>query len=208
MHQGSGKFELSHIILVAAIPDVTPATDGELLRRAAARDRDAFSELYVRHEAIVAGFLMRRTRDPELAADLTAETFAAAILGARQFQDEGQSAIGWLLGIARNLLSHSRRRGHSERRARERLGVEPIAVGDASLERVEALIDDADPDNPLHRALDALPASQREAVRAHVLDDEPYTALAQRLGVPEATVRQRVSRGLARLRTTLEGRQP
>jgi hypothetical protein len=33
-----------------------PATDGELLPRAAGRDRDAFSALYVRYETIVAGY--------------------------------------------------------------------------------------------------------------------------------------------------------
>jgi RNA polymerase sigma factor (sigma-70 family) len=185
-----------------------PPTDGELLRRAAGRDRDAFSVLYLRYEAIVAGYLVRRTGDPELAADLTAETFAAAILGAGGFRDEGQSAVGWLLGIARNLLSRTWQRGQIERRARRRLGVEPVAASDASLDRVEALVDDAGPSNPLLLALDALPDAQREAIRAHVLGDQPYAELAKELGVPEATVRQRVSRGLARLRTTLEGRQP
>jgi RNA polymerase sigma factor (sigma-70 family) len=183
-------------------------TDGELLRRAARRDRDAFSEFYVRHEAIGAGFLARRARNPELAADLTAETFAAAIVGADGFRDNGQSALGWLLGIARHLLLRTLTRGQAERRARERLGVEPISVGDASLERVEAMLDASDPANPLLRALDALPADQRDAIRAHVLSEEPYDQLARRLGVPQATVRQRVSRGLARLRTTMEGRQP
>jgi RNA polymerase sigma-70 factor (ECF subfamily) len=183
-------------------------TDGELLRRAAAGDRDAFSVVYERYEAIVAGFLVRRTRDPELAADLTAETFAAAVLGARGFRDDGQSAIGWLLGIARNLLARAFKRGRIERRARQRLGVAPIAFSDASLERVEALIDAAAPDNPLLRALDELPAGQRDAIRAHVLDERPYAEVASALGVSEATVRQRVSRGLARLRTTLEGRMP
>ena len=112
------------------------------------------------------------------------------------------------MGIARNLLSRTWERGRIEQRARQRLGVERIAVSDASLERVEALIDDADPSNPLVVALHALPESQREAIRAHVLDEQPYAELAQRLGVPEATVRQRVSRGLARLRTTMEGREP
>jgi RNA polymerase sigma factor (sigma-70 family) len=185
-----------------------PPTDGELLRRASAGDRDAFSVLYVRYETIVAGYLVRRTRDPELAVDLTAETFAAAIVGSGGFRDEGQTALGWLLGIARNLLARSWERGQIERRARQRLGVDPVAVSDASLERVEALIDDADPSNPLLVALDALPKTQREAIRAHVLDEQPYAELARRLAVPEATVRQRVSRGLARLRTSLEGRQP
>jgi RNA polymerase sigma-70 factor (ECF subfamily) len=185
-----------------------PPTDGELLRRAAAGDRDAFSVLYGRYETIVAGYLVRRTRDRELAADLTAETFAAAIVGAGGFRDEGHSAVGWLLGIARNLLARTWQRGQIEQRAQRRLGVEPVAVSDASLERVEALIDDADPSNPLLVALDALAETQRDAIRAHVLDEQPYAELAQQLGVPEATVRQRVSRGLARLRTTLEGRQP
>jgi RNA polymerase sigma factor (sigma-70 family) len=183
-------------------------TDGALLRRAAAGDRDAFSTLYARYEAIVAGFLVRRTRDPELAADLTAETFAAAVLGAAGFRDDGQSAVGWLLVIARKLLARTWQRGQIERRACERLGVAPIAFNDASLERVEALVDAADPSNPLVRALDALPPGQREAIRAHVLDEQPYADVARRLGVSEPTVRQRVSRGLARLRTTLEGRLP
>jgi RNA polymerase sigma-70 factor (ECF subfamily) len=125
-----------------------PSADGVLLRRAAAGDRDAFSEFYERHETIVAGYLVRRALDPELAADLAAETFAAAILAAGRFRDEGQSALGWLLGIARNLLGRSWQRGQIERRARQRLGVETIACSEASLERVEALIDDADPANP------------------------------------------------------------
>ena len=182
-----------------------PMSDGQLLRQAGRGDTEAFSRLYERYEPIVAGFLVRRT-DRELAADLTAETFAAAIIGARGFRDEGQPAIGWLLGIARNLLARTVERGEIERRAREKLGIERIEVMDESLERVEALLDANAPDNPMLAALDALPPGPREAVRAHVLDEQPYDVLAGRLGVPEATVRQRVSRGLARMRMTLEER--
>jgi RNA polymerase sigma-70 factor (ECF subfamily) len=80
-------------------------------------------------------------------------------------------------------------------------------MSDASLERVEALIDDSDPGNPLIAALDRLPESQRDAIRAHVVDEKSYAELAAEFGVPEGTVRQRVSRGLARLRMTLEGRE-
>jgi RNA polymerase sigma-70 factor (ECF subfamily) len=113
-------------------------TDGELLRRAAAGESDAFSVLYARYEAIVAGFLVRRSRDRDLAADLTAETFAAAIVGASSFRDEGQAAVGWLLGIARHLLARSHERGRTEDRARRRIGLEPVSFTDATLERVEA----------------------------------------------------------------------
>lgn len=188
------------------MPQVRARTDGQLLARAARGDADAFSEVYARHETIVLGFLARRTRDPHRAADLTAETFAAAILAAGTFRDEGQSALAWLLGIARNLLARSHEREAVERRALARLGVEREPLGEESFERIEALVDATDPANPLLAALDALPPAQREAVRAFVIDEEPYAALAERLGVGEATMRQRVSRGLASLRTSLGGR--
>ncbi len=45
-----------------------------------------------------------------------------------------------------------------------------------------------------------LPAYQREAILAHVVDDRGYPELADELHVSEATVRQRVSRGLATMR--------
>jgi RNA polymerase sigma factor (sigma-70 family) len=182
--------------------------DGELLRRAAARDAEAFSAFYVRYEAIIAAFLARRTRDPELAADLTVETFAAAVVGAHRFRDEGQSAVGWLLGIARNQLGHSLERGRAEDRARRRLGVERRAYSDASLERVEALIDAAATSEPLLAALAGLPDAERDAIQAYVLEEQPYSDLARNLGISQATLRQRVSRGLARLRATMEPPQP
>lgn len=177
-------------------------TDADLLRAMAA-DADAFEELYRRYEVVVAAFLARRCRDPELTADLTTETFAAALLGSGSFRDEG-SVAGWLLGIARHALLESWRRGRAERRARDRLGIE-VSFSDPSYERVDALID-ADAARPrLELALTRLPAEQREAIAAYVLDDQSYAEVAARFGIPEATVRKRVSRGLARLRTTLQG---
>ena len=83
--------------------------DDELLARSA-RDPAAFGDFYARHERLVLGYFMRRTHDPELAADLSAETFAAALLGAKRFRGGGVPASAWLIGIARNILSQSFRR--------------------------------------------------------------------------------------------------
>jgi hypothetical protein len=47
-------------------------------------DPDAFGELHRRHQRSIAGFLMRRAGTAELAADLTAEVFAAALLAWRR----------------------------------------------------------------------------------------------------------------------------
>jgi DNA-directed RNA polymerase specialized sigma24 family protein len=51
--------------------------DAELLARS---DADSFAEFYRRHARRLAGWLMRMTGDAEVAADLTAETFAAAMV--------------------------------------------------------------------------------------------------------------------------------
>ncbi len=52
------------------------ATDDDLLT---ARDAASFEQFSVRHVDAVLGYFARRTRDPELASDLCAETFAAAL---------------------------------------------------------------------------------------------------------------------------------
>jgi RNA polymerase sigma-70 factor (ECF subfamily) len=50
----------------------------------------------------------------------------------------------------------------------------------------------------------ALPAAQRKAIVAHVLDERDYPEIARELRCSEAVVRKRVSRGLATLRAQLE----
>ena len=81
----------------------------------------------------------------------------------------------------------------------------PIALTDEGLERVEALAT-ADATSPLLReGLRALPADQREAVLARVLDEDEYDAIARRASTSEAVIRKRVSRGLTGLRQRLEG---
>lgn len=188
-------------------PDLSRVSDAELLRRTASEPA-AFREVYRRHERVVVAFLARRTADAELAADLTAETFAAALLHAGRFRgDLGDSAIGWLLGIARHAWLHCLERDRTERSACQRLGMQ-VSISDASLERVEEFIDAEHPDNPLLALLAALPAEQREAVRAHVLEERPYPELASELQVSQATLRQRVSRGLAHLRAAITEETP
>jgi RNA polymerase sigma factor (sigma-70 family) len=188
-------------------PDFSRASDAELLRRTAS-EPSAFREVYRRHERIVVAFLARRAGDAELTADLTAETFATALLHAGRFRGElGDSALGWLLGIARHAWLHGLERRQTERSACQRLGMQ-LSISEASLERVEAFIDAEQPDNPLLALLAGLPPEQRDAVRAHVLEERPYGELAEELQVSPATLRQRVSRGLAHLRAAISEETP
>jgi RNA polymerase sigma-70 factor (ECF subfamily) len=52
----------------------------------AGHDVASFALFYRRHVDAMLGFFSRRTRDAELAADLTAETFAAALAGRAQYK--------------------------------------------------------------------------------------------------------------------------
>ena len=78
------------------------STDEELL---VAGTATAFGEFYDRHARSVLGYFARRTGDPEAAADLTAETFASAIVAQRRFTAGGAPATAWLFAIASRRLA-------------------------------------------------------------------------------------------------------
>ncbi len=163
-------------------------------------DDRAFSAFYRRHLSMVVGWCARRT-DPELAADLTAEVFAAVLIGAARYEPTRDSAAGWLVGIARNVLGHSVRRGQVDARARRRLGASPLTVEDDDLARVLELADDRA--GSAKALLAGLPMDERMAVRARVIEERGYDEIARSLGCSEMVIRKRVSRGLARLRTRM-----
>ncbi len=179
-------------------------SDDDLLAATRA-EPEAFAVFYRRHVDALLAYFARRTRDAELAADLTAETFAAALDGAHRHRPDKGPAVAWLYGIARRQLSHAARRGAGEDRARRRLGMAPLQLTDEALERVEALAT-ADASAALIRdGLAALPADQRDAVVARVLEEQEYAEIATNARTSESVVRKRVSRGLADLRSRLEG---
>jgi RNA polymerase sigma factor (sigma-70 family) len=155
----------------------------------------AFGLFYERRVREVLGYMMRRTRDPEIAADLTGETFAAAIVARRRFRAGGAPAGAWLFAIAHRKLVDYQRRGYADERARRRLGMERRILAEEDGALIHALGEEI-----AIGWLDELPAEQREAIRAHVLDERPYPDIAGELGTSEAAVRMRVSRGLAALR--------
>jgi DNA-directed RNA polymerase specialized sigma24 family protein len=164
------------------ITDVGPSStdDATLLSAAAGGDQRALEAFYRRYLPAVTGFHLRRTGSRELAFDLTAETFAAVVVACGDYDPARGSAAGWLFGIAANKLRQSLRRGRVERLA---------CAGDES--SVAALLGE-------------LPPDQRDAITARVVDERPYDEIAADLRCSEAVVRQRVHRGLDRLRQRLQ----
>jgi DNA-directed RNA polymerase specialized sigma24 family protein len=95
-----------------------------------------FGAFYRRHLDRVLAFCVQRTGEPELAADVAAEVFAAALTARRRYRPQQGAPESWLLGIAAHKLSDAQRRGHVERRAQRRLGIPPIEWTDEDLARV------------------------------------------------------------------------
>ena len=178
------------------------AGDDELLL-GTQRDPELFGAFYRHHEDAVLAFMVRRVRDPELAADLTAEVFAAALASVGRFKPRRQPAAAWLFGIARNVLGRSLERRRVEDRARRKLGMAPIEIGPDLADEILALEEDA----AIAKLLATLPVAEADAVRARVVEGAPYAELAAELQCSEQVIRQRVSRGLARLRKS-EGAVP
>jgi len=171
-------------------------SDDELL---VSGDAEDFGRFYDRYVETMLGYFMRRTGDPDLAADLTAETFAAALVARRRFRPGPKPAIAWLFGIAQHKLADQRRTGWAEDRMRRRLGMEPIALDDEDAELVRRLGEEV-----AAQLVGRLPAEQRAAVHAHVIEERGYDDIAREAGTSAATVRQRVHRALRTLRDHLE----
>jgi RNA polymerase sigma factor (sigma-70 family) len=180
-------------------------TDQELLNATAAGDADAYGELFLRHNDLVLGYLRRRLATAEHAAELGAETFAAALLSVHRGNARNvPNGAAWLLGIARNKLIDSYRSARVADDARGRLGLPTLAVEDDELARIDRL---GDGGLPASQALERLSAHEREAILERIVQEHDYEQIARTSGEAQATVRKRVSRGLMRLREEM-GAQP
>jgi RNA polymerase sigma-70 factor (ECF subfamily) len=177
--------------------------DAQLLVRSAAGDGVAFGILYRRYLPLVLRWCWSQTGDRELAADLSSEVFAAALIHAHRYRAEQGPPIAWLLGIARNKLLESRRAGRVESRARRRLGLAVVELTDDDLARVEEL---SSLDSAAVELAAQLPDEQRRAVLGRIVEERSYEQLAAELRCSPAVVRKRVSRGLNALRAQMEDR--
>jgi RNA polymerase sigma-70 factor (ECF subfamily) len=158
-----------------------------------------FGRFYVRHEDYVLRSFLRAGAPADVAADLTAETFARALEHRRNFDPNRGEPRGWLTGIARNVLNESLRAGRTVDRVRRMLSVEPIDLDDAAITRINELAGEQ-----ATAALKGLPPEQRLAIEGRVVHEEDYQVLASRLQCSKSVVRKRVSRGMRALRDRLE----
>lgn len=160
---------------------------------------DSFAALYERHVDDLLRYFFRRTGCAQTAADLTAETFASALVSRRRFRDIGAPGRAWLFKIAQRQLARFVRHEAVSERARTRAGMEPLILSEGDLDRVEHLVDFEAVGVVVREAMAALPRAQADALSLRVGEGLAYREVAARLGCSEGAARVRVTRGLTAL---------
>jgi RNA polymerase sigma-70 factor, ECF subfamily len=190
----------------AALPDWTTLTDELLLRAMAEGHSGAFDALFERHSGPVLSFLSRLTASRGDAEDLLQETFLRILTHAKDFRP-GAAFRPWLFTIARNVAYNALQK----RKLRSELEVQT----DLSESRGVIRLDDGQNDpsrrmqtqetqKKLYKALEDLPAPQREIIVLVIFNGFSYEEAAAITGDSEGTLRSRVFHALRRLRERLK----
>ncbi len=175
-----------------------PANDNErdhqLLARVAARDREAFKQLYLIYHRRLTRFLMRLTRQPEVAEEIINDTLWVVWRKAAEFRG-GSLVSTWIFGIAyrRGLKTLQRQQPPACDFADE---TEAVARDEIQPARERA--------DWLERALVQLPVNQRAALELAYYLGHSCEEIAQIMGCPVNTVKTRMHKARQRMKTLLE----
>lgn len=172
-------------------------------------DPDALEAFYREHVDAVQRFVARRVSSPELAADLTADIFVAAVDSAERYRADRGAPAAWLYGIARHVVWAEHRRAGRERAARPISGSALLDGEDVA--DILARIDAEASARELYRAMGALSDSERAVLELVAVDELPVTEAADALGIGKVTARVRLHRARRRMQEQLtapDTRQP
>lgn len=173
-----------------------PMSDAAQLR-AARKDPEAFTGFYRDHAEWLDRWFRLQTGDAHAAADLTAETFAQALVSLARFRGtEPGSGTAWVFGIARNLLRGFHARRAVDTRARERLAMPLRDYGPDEYEQADGRLDAAALAAEIEAALGGLSPDLRRTLELRAVEGLGYAEIATATGTTEASARMRVSRAL------------
>ena len=140
------------------------------------------------------GYFLRRTDQPDDAADLLNETLFAAWRASKRMPQGEEAARMWLFGVARNTLRH-----HERGQRRRAAAVIELSKVIAAAPR---LMDDTDAVG-VRAAVASLPGELAELIRLVHWDGFSLEQAATLMRIPASTARSRHARAKALLRAAL-----
>ncbi|MFI6237739.1 RNA polymerase sigma factor [Micromonospora sp. NPDC050784] len=180
--------------------------ESSLRARVRAGDPGAFAELFDKYARSVYNHAFRLTADWATAEDVMAATYLQAWRSRERVTEEGGSLRPWLLGIATNEARNHTRSNRRYRRVAAALLATDLTLPDHA-DEVAGRLDDS---RRIAAAIDALARlrrPEREVLTLCLWEGLDYESAAEALGVPVGTVRSRLSRARARLRTLVDAPQ-
>jgi RNA polymerase sigma-70 factor, ECF subfamily len=169
---------------------------GEPGRNATAAGEDELNDAFVAYRAELTGFARKALGSTHLAEEAVQETFVRAWRSRDRFDPSRGSLRTWLYSIERNLLADMARNRHRQELRDQRLGHEPAAVGD----HIEAAMASWQVEEAVHQ----LSPVHRSVIVEIYFKGRTSKEMAERLAIPEGTVRSRLFYALKALRLILE----
>ena len=186
-----------------------PASDAEIMKRAAAGDESAFNYLAEKYHRPIHHFLYRMVRNQAIAEELAQEVFLRVYRSRESYRAEAKFTT-WLYRIATNLaVNHARDTKH-ERAVQnvyldapdEQTGTRPDVAGDELTAEQWLLREERM--KAIRAQVMALPERQRMAVVMHKYQGLDYREIGQVLKLSEPAVKSLLFRAYQTLRETLK----
>jgi RNA polymerase sigma factor (sigma-70 family) len=155
------------------------------------------NDLYRNHARDILGYALRRSRDPEDAADIVAETFLVAWRRLGEVPLDGEARL-WLYGTARHVLANHARGARRRDRLTERLREE--------LRQKLPVVHRTGEGSALLEALAGLGEADRELLMLIGWEELTPAQAARTLGISPLAARTRLHRARRRLRAQLAER--
>jgi RNA polymerase sigma-70 factor (ECF subfamily) len=188
----------------------TPDAIEPLIQRCLQGDQKAWNLIVSRHWRRVFNLAYKFVGRHDEAEDLTQDIFLKIFRSLGTF-DRRANFQTWLISVSRNLCIDHYRSVRKEREMVDR-GIDTAGLAPTSAEPGPlAALEQRDRVVLLRRALAGLPESLRTAVLLRDIHELSYQEIADRLGLPEGTVKSRINRGrteLARQIRRLRGDPP
>ena len=173
----------------------------DAMERLGRGDRDALRDIYDATHAKLFGICLRILNDRKEAEDALQDVYITLMRRADRFDPTRASPISWLATFARNRAVDRLRTGKVRSGA---VGVEAAYDLPDAAPLADAQLIDAERTARIRHCLDELEDPPRGDIREAFLDGATYAALAKRQDVPLGTMKSRIRRGLAQLRTCME----
>lgn len=175
-------------------------TPEALLERVAARDKEAFLDLYVRFAPVLLGVAQQVAgHHPREAAEAVEETFVRLWRQAPHFPHEAVSVAAWLVAEGRR-AAMQRRQANKVAKSRPDGPLSPIASSYSWLPKPEDIVKLESKRELLNKTLRQLPNPQQAALTMAVWEGLTEEAIAEKTGEPLAKVQSSLRAGMRFIR--------